>query len=144
MTTLFIGSDHAGFETKQYIIETLTNQKLNIFDIGTFDNKSCHYPLIAKKVCIEVLKCKNSYGILLCGTGIGMSIAANRIKNIRCGLVYCQESSKMAKKHNNCNVISLGARFFKQNEILNMIEAFLNATFEEKARHQERINMLET
>ena len=144
MTTLFIGSDHAGFETKQYIIETLTNQKLNIIDIGTFDNKSCHYPLIAKKVCTEVLKCKNSYGILLCGTGIGMSIAANRIKNIRCGLVYCQESSKMAKKHNNCNVISLGARFFKQNEILNMIEAFLNATFEEKARHQERIDMLET
>ena len=144
MTTLFIGSDHAGFETKKYIIEALTILKLNIVDVGTFDDKSCHYPLIAKKVCTEVLNCKHSYGILLCGTGIGMSIAANRIKNIRCGLVYCHESSKMAKKHNNCNVISLGARFFKKERILDMIDAFLNTDFEGTERHQKRIDMLET
>ena len=109
MITIFIGSDHAGFEFKNYLIKYLKNY--NILDCGTNSNLSCDYSDIANVVSEKVSNNINSFGILICGTGIGMSIAANKYsKNIRCALCYNKFMAQMSRNHNNANVISIGVR----------------------------------
>lgn len=136
---IYIGSDHGGFSLKTKIIKEYKN-KHEIYDIGCYSNNSCDYPDIAQHVTRSVNSDKNSFGILICGTGIGISIAANKVNNIRCALCNDLYSAEMAKKHNNANVIAMGARLIAPDLAYLIIEKFIKTEFE--LRHQERIYKL--
>ena len=106
-----IGSDHAGYELKEKIKEYLNDNDINYIDFGTNSTDSCDYPDFAKEVSKYVSQNENSQGILVCGSGIGVSIVANKIKNVRAALCYSSECAELSRKHNNANVLCLGARF---------------------------------
>ena len=137
---LYIASDHGGLELKQFIISQFS--ELSFIDCGTHTTQSVHYPNFADKLCNEILQSKNSLGILICGTGIGISIRANRYKGIRAALVGDEFSAKMAKEHNNANVLCLGGRTTSQDNAVLYIKTWLNSEFE-GGRHQDRIDMLD-
>lgn len=146
-----IASDHAGFYLKQAIIEHFVNSSDNkvIFEnLGTDNaNESVDYPDYANKLCYELLgQSKNNksydFGILICGSGIGISIAANRHKNIRAALVYNKEVARLAKEHNKANVLCFGARFLSIDEVILCINEYISAKFDSTGRHQKRIDKL--
>jgi ribose 5-phosphate isomerase B len=141
MQKIFIGSDHAGFKLKEKLKKLLKTKKIKLIDLGTSSTESVDYPDIAKKLAKKVVK-EKAKGILLCGTGIGMSITANKIKGIRAALVYNIKTAKLAKEHNNANIICIGARTQKEKKALQMIKAWLNARFQ-KGRHLRRIKKIE-
>ena len=138
--SLFIASDHGGLELKKFIISQLSD--IHFIDLGTNTDDSVHYPNYADKLCIETLKSTENQGILICGTGIGISIRANRFKGIRAALVYDEFSSKMAKEHNNANVLCLGGRTTSKLDALTFIRTWLSTEFE-GGRHQIRLDMLD-
>ena len=135
-----IAADHGGFELKNKLIEHF--KKLNLVDLGTNSSDSVDYPDYAKKMADAILNKKADLGILICGTGIGISIAANRYHGIRAALIYNTEVAKLAKQHNNANVLVFGGRTMTENEVIADIEAFLNETFE-GGRHQKRLDKIE-
>lgn len=137
---IFIANDHAGTEYKNELIKALSKY-FKVVDLGTNTVNSVNYVDYADKVCLSVNSHKNSLGILICGTGIGISIAANKHKGIRCALLYSDSVASLAKQHNNANVIAFGAREMKLDDIINRIEIFLNTKFE-GGRHQERIDSM--
>lgn len=142
MKTIVFGSDHAGLQLKNFLTTAVSvDYDINIVDMGTFSSDSCDYPDYAKEVCDTVLTIKDSLGILVCGTGIGMSIAANKIKGIRCANCCTEYMAAMSKKHNNANVISLGERTTSKNLALDIVKTFINIEFE-AGRHQRRIDKL--
>lgn len=141
MTKIFIGSDHAGFELKSTILDELLLEH-DITDFGTQSVDSVDYPLFAKQVANGVLSNKDSFGILICSTGIGMSIAANRHRGIRAALCRAMKDVKLARHHNNANVLALGATNTSTDEAIEMIKAFLTTTFD-GGRHENRINQLD-
>lgn len=137
-----LGSDHGGFHTKQEIIKWIKEEKIaSHMDFGTHSNESCDYPDFAKSVCDDVAAGKSHMGILICGTGIGMSMVANRNPLIRAGLCKDVETAKLTRQHNNANVLCLGARVTDPFWIINIVDAFLNTEFE-GGRHQGRIDKL--
>lgn len=137
-----IGADHAGFELKQVIVAELELLKYQVKDLGTHNpDTSCDYPDFAAAVCREVLQSR-SLGILVCGTGIGMSIAANKHKGIRAGLCTSEFQARMTRKHNNANVLCLGARVTGRDLALAIVREFLAAEFE-GGRHAARVQKLE-
>lgn len=143
---IYIGADHAGFLMKQQIIAKLSN-KYNFKDLGTNNNtKSVDYPIFAFKVADAVAKDSNAIGILVCGTGYGMCIAANKVKRIRAICLYDYKLASLAKKHNNCNVITLSGRFNKLENNIKIINNFMKAKFDAKdpknIRHVERIKLI--
>lgn len=133
-----IGSDHAGYIIKDEIIKHFKDYEF--INLGTNTSDSVDYPDYAKKVADCIFNGNADFGILICGTGIGMSIAANKIKGIRCALIYNLNTAKLAKEHNNANIIAIGARELKIDDILNMIKEYINAKFEE--RHQRRLDQI--
>lgn len=135
-----IGCDHAGVEMKKAIIEALSAQGFEFKDLGT-DGEPCDYPVIAEKVCHEVLTENCEKGILICGTGIGMSIAANKFKGIRAALCSDSFSAKFTRLHNNSNVMCLGARVLGCGLAAELAEIFLTTSFE-GGRHQRRIDLI--
>ncbi len=137
-----IASDHAGWEMKNYIVDILKDKKIDIHDLGTNDTSSVDYPLFADKVAKSILSQRADLGILVCGTGIGISIRANRYKGIRAAVLYSDEVAEMVKKHNNANIIVFGGRTMTQADVARRIDIFLNTTFE-GGRHQKRIDMLD-
>lgn len=136
-----IGSDHAGFELKQKVINFLKSEGYSIEDYGTFDNNSCDYPDFGYKASKSVANGLNNYGILICGTGIGMSIVANKIKGIRAANCCSADMAKLAREHNDANILTLGARLLSFEEAIPIIQAFLNGKFQED-RHTRRINKI--
>ncbi len=142
LTKVFIGSDHAGFELKQKLIERF--QKLVIFeDCGTNSTESCDYPVFAKAVSEKVLKSPGALGLLICGTGIGMSIAANKVKGIRAACVSEAFSAKMAREHNDAQILCLGARVIGEEKAAESFKAFLDAKLDTtNPRHQRRIELM--
>ena len=137
---VYIGSDHAGFDLKESIKNYLKEKKIEFIDLGTDSaTKSVDYPDYAKKVAEETAKDPNSIGILVCGTGIGMSIAANKVKGIRAALIYDEYTAVVAKKHNNANVITFGGRTMTPLEVERYLDNFLKTEFE-GGRHQHRID----
>ena len=136
--TIFIASDHAGFDLKKQITNSM---KASFVDLGADSEDSVDYPDYAKMLVSKINSTKNSKGILICGSGIGMSIAANRDKNIRAGLAFEPEIAKLMREHNNANVLILPGRFMKIQDVLKCIENFLTTSFE-GGRHQNRINKL--
>ena len=135
---IFIASDHAGFDLKQQILNSI---KANLIDLGVDSKNSVDYPDYAKKLVSKINSTKNSKGILICGSGVGMSIAANRDKNIRAGLAFKSEIAKLIREHNDANVLILPGRFMDIQDALKCIRNFLTTNFEGK-RHQNRINKL--
>lgn len=137
---IYIGADHAGYRLKEAIKEWLNENRYSYIDAGTYNEEPCDYPDYAKKVAKEVAEtCQR--GILICGTGIGMSIAANKYKGIMAAHVTSLYEAEMAKKHNNANIICLGARVLEENYAKEIVEKWLGTEFEE--RHLKRIEKIE-
>lgn len=136
-----IASDHAGFDLKSLIIKTFQS-KYQIIDCGCDNpNISVDYPDFAKKLATKIINHQVDFGILICGSGIGISIAANRFKEVRAALCHNQKTTKLSRKHNNANVLCLGARIVKEKNALKMVESFLSTKFE-GGRHSKRIDKL--
>ena len=135
-----IGSDHAGFELKQYLFIELNNLGYEMINCGTESEASVDYPDIAYKVCDLVISREAKYGIVICGTGIGVSMAANKIRGIRAALCHTEFSARMARQHNDANVLALGGRVFGKGLALYIAKAFLAEEFSGEDRHKKRIN----
>lgn len=141
MREIHIGSDHAGFDLKEILVKNLASLGFEVIDHGTESRESCDYPLIANDVCNAVALDK-SRGVLICGTGIGMSIAANRHKEIRAALCTTELHARMARRHNDANILCLGARITGEELAVAITLAFLESNFE-GGRHQRRIDELD-
>ncbi|MDR7869488.1 MAG: ribose 5-phosphate isomerase B [Tissierellaceae bacterium] len=137
-----IGSDHGGYELKESIKEYLTEQGIEFIDYGTNSLDSVDYPDFGKKVADAVLNKEVDRGILICGTGIGISITANRIKGIRCALCTDTFSARMSREHNNANILALGGRVVGVGLALDIVKTFLESEFE-GGRHERRINKID-
>lgn len=138
-----IGSDHGGFEYKKEIIKLLDVQGYNVEDFGTYTDKSCDYPEFAKKVSNAVASGDYDRGILICGTGIGMSITANKFRGIRAALCSDLFSAKATREHNNSNILCLGARVIDKDLALKITKIWLDTPFSNDERHIRRIGMIE-
>ncbi|MBQ9313912.1 MAG: ribose 5-phosphate isomerase B [Clostridia bacterium] len=136
-----IGADHGGFELKEKIKNELKN-KYDFKDYGTFSTDSVDYPKIAYNVAKDVAEKKVDCGILICRTGVGMSIVANKVRGIRCALCYNEKVGKLCKEHNNANMISLPADMLTLDEAVNIIHNWMEAQFA-GGRHEKRVNMIE-
>ncbi len=136
-----IASDHGGFELKKKICEYLED-KYEILDLGTNSGESCDYPIYAKKVVDEIISKNCERGILVCGTGIGMAICANRYKGVRASNVSDTFSARMTRLHNNSNILTLGQRVIGEGLAKDIVEIWLNTDYE-GGRHQKRIDMLD-
>jgi len=137
-----IGSDHAGLELKLYLFNELNNLGYEMIDCGTESDVSVDYPDFARKVCDFVLSREVKYGIVICGTGIGVSMAANKIRGIRAALCHTEFSARMARQHNDANVLSLGGRVIGKGLALDIAKTFLTENFSEEERHKKRINKM--
>ena len=132
------GCDHGGIANKDAVIYYLTTNGYEVKDFGTFTEESCDYPEYAIKVANAVVSGECNYGILICGTGIGMSMAANKVKGIRCAHVTDAFSAEMTRKHNDANVLALGARITSKEDCVKFVDIFLNTNFE-GGRHLTRV-----
>ena len=142
MQKIIIASDHGGYDLKLELIEYLKEKRFDVVDIGTKDKKSCNYPTYAKKLCTEILNGNFERGILVCGTGLGMQISANRFKGIRAVCVSDTFSAKMSKAHNNSNVLCLGGRVLGVGLAKEILDTWLSTEFE-SGRHQQRIDLID-
>ncbi|MBN2126885.1 MAG: ribose 5-phosphate isomerase B [Candidatus Diapherotrites archaeon] len=143
MKKVFIASDHGGFELKEFLQKKLVKKGFTLIDLGTHSNESVDYPDYAKKIAGKILKEKNSIGILICGTGIGMSISANRFKGIRAALCWNSKTAKLARNHNNANVLCLGARVLKKRDALRIANVFLKENPSKEERHKRRVKKID-
>ena len=141
MKKIFISSDHAGFKLKETIKDYLRNKKLKIEDLGPKDDSSVDYPDYAHKVAKRVKLNKNNVGILVCGTGTGMNIAANKHKNIRAAQCFNLKSTKLSRLHNDANIITLGSRLITKKNALKFVSVFLNTKFD-GGRHLRRVKKI--
>ena len=139
---LAIASDHAGHKLKSYIIDNL-KKDINFKDFGTDSDSSCDFPDFAKEVCNYILKNESFRGLLICGSGVGMSIAANKIKGIRASNVVDEDTAIQSVEHNNVNVLCLGSNKVNEQRALSIINKFLNAEFIQNERYLRRISKLE-
>ena len=140
MKKIFIASDHAGFNLKRSIINKLSKKQI-IVDLGPNSDSSVDYPDYAHKLSKKVASNKGSFGILVCGSGMGMSITANKNKNIRASLCYSIKNTKLSRLHNNANIITLGARLVDKNKAFNLVSVFLSTKFE-AGRHLRRVKKI--
>ena len=141
MKKIFIASDHAGFNLKNHIYKSL-KKNIRIIDLGTNDKSvSVNYPEFAHKLCKQVSKNKSNIGILVCGSGVGMSMAANRHKKIRAALCYSLKNAKLSRLHNDANVITLGERLINKKIAMKCINVFLKTKFE-SGRHLKRVKKI--
>jgi ribose 5-phosphate isomerase B len=136
-----IASDHAGYDLKENIKNHLIDKNLSIFDMGPYENKSVDYPDYAKKIANRLKTKKSDVGILVCGSGTGMAISANKTKEIRAAVCYNLKSTRLSRQHNNANIIALGSRLTKKSLSLKLIEVFLKTKFE-GGRHLKRVKKI--
>ena len=138
---IFISSDHAGFNLKEYIKKYLTSKKINYYDLGPMSQNKVDYPIYAHKLARQVKKSKKNIGILVCGSGTGMCITANKHKNIRAAQCFSVKSTKLSRLHNDANVITLGSRLLSKKKACSFINIFLKTNFE-GGRHLSRIRRI--
>jgi ribose 5-phosphate isomerase B len=138
---LALGSDHAGYELKEFLKKYLIEKGFDIKDFGTKSNKSADYPDFAHPVAKVVNDNEIETGILICGSGNGVNIVANKYPNVRAALCWLEEIAVLARKHNNANILSLPARFISLEESIKIVDLFLSTTFE-GGRHQTRIDKI--
>lgn len=137
-----IASDHGGWKLKSELLDFYTKQGVNLLDLGTYSEESCDYPDIAAKMCAAILGGEVERGILICGTGVGISIAANRHKGIRAAILYSNEVARLAREHNNANIAVFGGRTMTFDEVVTRLEIFFKTDFA-GGRHERRINKLD-
>ncbi len=133
-----LASDHAGFNLKEKVKEFLIKKKIKVIDLGPKNNNSVDYPDFAKKVARNVISKKSNIGILVCGSGTGMAMSANKIKKIRAAVCYNKASTSLSRKHNNANILALGSRLTKKSIALKLVNVFLCTKFE-GGRHLKRV-----
>jgi len=138
-----IGCDQGGYELKKAVIEYLESQKLEYTDYGCYSEASVDYPIYAKKVAHAVADGEAEKGILICGTGIGISIAANKVAGVRCALCHDCFSAEATRLHNDANILAMGGRVIGAGHALKIVETFLNTPFSNEERHVRRVSMLE-
>ena len=136
-----IGSDHGGFLLKEDLKQYLLDKGFDVTDVGTHSLDSCHYPEFAIKVGNLVSNGECKYGVIVCTTGEGVTMAANKIKGVRAGLAYNVDVARLMREHNDANVIAFGAKFINTDEALAMLQEFLNANFL-GGRHEIRVQMI--
>ena len=141
MKKIFLSSDHAGYKLKEFIKIHLDKKKINYTDLGPFNSERVDYPDYAHKVAKKVKTDKKHIGILVCGSGMGMNIAANRHKNIRAAQCFNLKSTKLSRLHNDANIITLGSRLLTKKNALNCVSVFLNTKFK-GGRHTKRIKKI--
>ena len=134
-----LASDHAGFNLKEKIKKFLVKKKIKVVDLGPKNNNSVDYPDYAKKVAKNVSSKKSNVGILVCGSGTGMAMSANKAKKIRAAVCYNKASTRLSRQHNNANIMALGARLTKKSDAIKLVNVFLNTKFE-GGRHLRRVN----
>ena len=137
-----IGSDHGGYEYKEQIVSYLKEKGYECVDVGTYSTDSCDYPVIARAVTTKITTGEADRGILVCGTGIGMSIVANKVRGIRAALCGDTFSARASRAHNNSNVLCLGERVIGINLAMDIVDIWLESKFE-GGRHQRRVDMME-
>jgi len=138
---IFLASDHAGFKLKEVIKKFLIKKRNKVFDLGTKNTNSVDYPDYAHLLSKKIKKNKNQFGILVCGSGIGMSMAANKHKYIRAALCHNTKSAKLSRLHNNANVMTIGSRLIKKNVALKCVSTFLKTNFD-GGRHLRRVKKI--
>lgn len=136
-----VGCDHGGFVLKNAVISTLEELGAQVVDMGTFSTESVDYPVYGKKVADAVASGECDLGVVMCGTGIGISIAANKVKGIRAAVVTDEFMAEMTRRHNNANIIALGGRVITPEKAKSLVKAWYTAEFE-GGRHQKRIDMI--
>lgn len=139
-----IGSDHGGFDLKEIVIEYLKERGMEVKDVGCYDKSSCDYPVYGRAVAESVAAGECEKGIVICTTGIGISITANKVKGIRAALCTDPLMAKLTRLHNNSNVLALGAGIVGPNLALEIVENFLGTEFSGDERHQRRIDGIES
>ena len=137
-----IGSDHGGYALKEHIKAYLTSKGISCMDVGCDSPESCDYPIFGKAVGEAVASGKCEKGIVICTTGIGISIAANKVKGVRCALCSDVMSAEMTRRHNDANMLAMGAGMIGPNVAERIVETFLNTEFE-GGRHERRVNLIE-
>ena len=138
---IVIGSDHGGFKLKEEVKRYFDEKEIKYIDKGTFSEESVDYPQIAKEVAKEVSEKRADMGILICRSGIGMAICANKFKGVRCAPCYQEQTAKFARMHNNANVLALGADYITTNEAICIVRQFLATEFE-GGRHLARVELI--
>lgn len=138
-----IGSDHGGFDLKEKVIAHLKEQGVECKDLGCYDKSSCDYPIYGKAVAEAVASGECEKGIVICTTGIGISITANKMPGIRCALCADTVSAKLTRLHNDANVLAMGAGIVGENLAMGIVDTFLTTDFSGEERHQRRINLIE-
>ena len=138
---LAMGGDHAGYQLKETIKRLLASKSIDVTDYGPYSDESVDYPDFVHPVCQDVLKGSADLGILICGSGNGVAMTANKYQGIRCGLCWSPDIAALTRQHNNANVIALPARFITEEEAVLIVNSFLDATFE-GGRHQRRVNKI--
>ena len=136
-----ISSDHAGYKLKEHIKTYFIKKEIPLIDLGPFKIKSVDYPDYAKKIARRVAGKRSDVGILVCGSGTGMAISANKIKGIRAAVCYNSKSTRLSREHNNANIIALGSRLTNKNEAMKLIKIFLNTKFQ-GGRHLRRVKKI--
>lgn len=139
---IVFGCDHGGFTVKEEVFKYFSEKNYDVKDFGTFSSDSCDYPDIAEAVSEYLASGQADFGVLICGTGIGMSISANKVKGIRCAHVHDLFSAEMTRRHNDSNIIALGARISSANDIVAFIDKFLNTPFD-GGRHAVRVEKID-
>jgi len=138
---VILASDHAGFKLKEVIKKFLIKKGKKVLDLGTKNTDAVDYPDYAHRLSKKISRGKNQFGILVCGSGIGMSMVANKHKNIRAALCYDTKSTKLSRLHNNANIMTLGSRLIKKNEALRCVNIFLKTNFD-GGRHLRRVKKI--
>lgn len=138
-----IASDHGGFALKEIVVEYLTEQKYEVLDLGTDSEETVDYPIYGHACAEAVASGKADKGIVICGTGIGICIAANKVHGIRCAVATSPFMAEMSRKHNDANILALGGRILEPEEAFDIVDAFLGNEFE-GGRHQKRVDLIET
>lgn len=138
-----IGSDHGGYDLKEKVIAHLKEQGIECKDMGCKDKSSCDYPIYGRAVAKAVAAGECEKGIVICTTGIGISITANKVPGIRCALCADTVSAKLTRLHNDANVLAIGAGIVGENLALGIVDTFLGTEFSGEERHQRRINLIE-
>ena len=141
MRTIAIGNDHGGLEYKNRIVKFLEKEGYKVINVGTDTADSCDYPVFGRKVAELVRDGKADFGVVVCTTGEGISMAANKVKGIRCGVAYNPEVAKLMRLHNNANVISFGQKFMDYDMVEESLKNFLETPFE-GGRHERRVNLI--
>lgn len=138
-----IGSDHGGYELKQEIMKHLDDLGLEYKDYGCYNQEACDYPVYGKAVAHAIVNGECDKGILICGTGIGISISANKVKGIRAALCHDTFSAQATREHNDANILAMGARVVGPGLALKIVDTFLNTEFSNAERHANRIKQIE-